>query len=151
MQAMSYWLYIFLSCSFRFNIYETAVHFTMILRLTVLQVEICSIHIPKAILDSNPFNTLMQEVMISSKFESVCVGNWSNLTLQRIFDTWWACMNRSSMCAIVWNSSGDGTAWHFYMHCRFKVTGSPGSVCIIYHQVLCHPLEMGLAQWEYTC
>jgi len=44
-------------------------------------------------LDSKSVNTLLIEVMISSKYERVFICDLSDLALQIIFDAWWASMN----------------------------------------------------------
>jgi len=52
-------------------------------------------------------------------------------------------MNVGSKSPIGWNKSRHAPLWRFYLHCRIEETGSPGIICIICHQVLCHPAEHG--------
>jgi len=86
-------------------------------------------------------NTSLLEVMISSKNERVFIRNLSNLTLQIIFDNWWASMNVGSTRPIVWHNAKCARSWHFYLHCRIEETGSPGIISIVCHQVLHHPSD----------
>jgi len=67
----------------------------------------------------------------------------SDLTLQIIFDAWWASMHVASPCPIAWNSSRQASSWRFDLHCGIEETDSPGFICIVCHQVLCHPSEHG--------
>jgi len=90
-------------------------------------------------------NTSLLEVMISSKNERVFIRDLSDLTLQIIFDTWWAPMNIGSKRPTVWKNSRYAPSWRFYLHCGIEETGSPGIVCIVSHQVLCHPSEHGIS------
>jgi len=93
--------------------------------------------------DSKSLNTSLLEFMISSKNEPVFICNLSDLTLQMIFDTWWASMNEGSKRPIAWNNSRHAPSWRFYLHCGIEETGSPGIICIVCHQVLRHPSEHG--------
>jgi hypothetical protein len=93
--------------------------------------------------DTKSLNTSLLEVMISSKNERVFIRDLSDLTLQIVFDAWWASMNVSSKQPIVWNNSRYAPSWRFYLHCGIEKTGSPGIICIICHQVLRHPSEHG--------
>jgi len=93
--------------------------------------------------DSKFLNTSLLEVMISSKNERVFIRDLSNLTLQIIFDAWWASMNEGSKRPIAWNASRHAPSWRFYLHCATEETGSPGIICIVCHQVLRHPSEHG--------
>jgi hypothetical protein len=67
----------------------------------------------------------------------------SDLTLQIIFDAWWASMNVDSKQPIGWNISRHAPLWRFYLHCRIEEHGSPSIICIVCHQVLRHPSEHG--------
>jgi len=71
--------------------------------------------------------------------------NLSDLTLQNIFDTWWASMNVGSKQPIDWKNSRHAHWWRFYLHCGIEDIGSPGIKCIICHQVFRHPSELVLA------
>jgi len=93
--------------------------------------------------NTQSFNTSLLEVMISSNNERVFIRDLSDLTLQIIFDTWWASMNVGSKRPIAWNNSRHAPSWRFYLHCGIEVTGSPGIICIVCHQVLRHPSEHG--------
>ena len=93
--------------------------------------------------DSKSLNTLFLEVIISSKNECVFIHDLSDLILHIIFDTWWASMNVGSKHLIGWNNSRHAPSWWFYVHCGIEETGSPAIICIVCHQVLCHPSEHG--------
>jgi len=93
--------------------------------------------------DSKSRNTSLLEVMISSKDERVLIRDLSDLTLQTLFDTWWASMNVGSKRPTAWNNSTHASSWRFYLHCGIEETGSPGIICIVCHQVLRHPSEHG--------
>jgi len=81
--------------------------------------------------------------MISSKNECVFICDLSDLTLQNIFDAWWASMNVGSKRPIAWNASRHAPSWRFYLHCGMEECGSPGIICIVCHQVLRYPSEHG--------
>jgi len=93
--------------------------------------------------DSKSLNTSLLEVLISSKNECVFIRDLSDLTLQIIFDAWWASMNVGSKRPIVRNNSRHAPSWQVYLHCGIEETGSPGIICILCHQVLRHPSEHG--------
>jgi len=52
--------------------------------------------IPTAMSDSNSFNASLCEVMISPRNEHVIIRDMSDITLEIIFDAWWASMNVDS-------------------------------------------------------
>jgi len=81
--------------------------------------------------------------MISSKNERVFLRDLSDLTLQIIFEAWWASMNVGWKRPIVWNNSRHAPSWRFYLHCRIEETGSPSIISIVCHQVLRYPSEHG--------
>jgi hypothetical protein len=81
--------------------------------------------------------------MISSKNERVFIRDLSDLTLQIIFDAWWASINVGSKRPIAWKNSRHAPLWRFYLHCGIQKTGSPGIICIICPQVRRHPSEHG--------
>jgi hypothetical protein len=93
--------------------------------------------------DSKSLNTSLLEVMISSKNERVFIRDLCDLTLQIIFDAWWASMNEGSKRPIAWNASRHAPSWRFYLRCGIEETGNPGIICIVCHQVLRHPSEHG--------
>jgi len=93
--------------------------------------------------NSKSLNISFLEVMISSKNERVFIHDVSDLTLQIIFDARWASMNVDSKRPMAWNNSRHAPSWQFYLHCGIEVTGSPGIICIVCHQVLLHPSEHG--------
>jgi hypothetical protein len=98
--------------------------------------------------DSQSLNTLLLVVMISSKNKRVFIHDLRDLTLQTIFDAWWASMNVGSKRPIAWNNSRRTPLWQFYLQCGIEETGSPGNICIMCHQVLRHPSEHGTSS---TC
>jgi len=59
-------------------------------------VKVLSFLIPTAMSDSKSLNTALLEVMITSKHERVFMRDLSDLTLQIIFDAWWASMKVDS-------------------------------------------------------
>jgi len=81
--------------------------------------------------------------MISYKNERVFIRDLSNLTVQIIFDAWWAAMNECSKRSIGWNDSRHALSGQFYLDYGIEATGSPGTICTVCHQVLCHPSEHG--------
>ena len=93
--------------------------------------------------DTQSLNTSLLEVMISSKNERVFIRDLSDLTLQIIFDAWWASMNVGSKRPIAWKNSRHAPSSRFNLQCGIEETGSPGIICIVCHQVLRHPSEHG--------
>jgi len=81
--------------------------------------------------------------MISSKNAHVFIRDLSDLTLQIICDGWWASMNVDSKRPIACNASRHAPSGRFYLHCGIDESGSPGIICIVCHQVLCHPSDHG--------
>jgi len=111
--------------------------------LAVSWVSLPSFLIPTAMSDSKSLNTLLLEVIISSKDERVIIRDLSNLTLQIIFNAWWDSMNVGSMRPIAWNKSRHASLCGLYLYCGIEETGSPGIICIVCHQVLCQSSEHG--------
>ena len=109
----------------------------------VFRVELPSSRILTAMSDSKSLNTSLREVMISSKNESVVIRDLTDLTLHIILDAWWASINVGLKQPTAWNNSRHASWWQFYLHCGIEETGIPGIICIICHQVLCHPSEQG--------
>jgi len=140
--AMSYWSD-YLPCSCRVNIQEPAVCFTVSLFSAVSRVGIPSILISTAMSDTQSLNTSLLEVMIPSKTERVCIPDLSDLTLQIIFDAWWASMDEGSKRPIAGNMSRHAQSWRFWLHRGIEETSSPGIICIVCHQVVPHPSEHG--------
>jgi hypothetical protein len=93
--------------------------------------------------DTQSLNTSLIEDMIPFKNERVFIRNLSNLTLQIIFDAWWASMNVGLKRPIAWNDSTHAPSWQFYLHCGIEETSSLGIICIVCYQVLRHPSEHG--------
>jgi len=52
-------------------------------------------------------------------------------------------MKVGSKQPVAWNASSHAPSWRFYLHCGIEESGSPGIICIVCHQVLCHPSEHG--------
>jgi len=98
--------------------------------------------------DSQSSNTLLPEVMISSKNELVFIRDLSDLCFQIIFNTLWASVNVSTKHPIPCYHSCHAPSWQFYLHCGIVETCCPGMVCIICHQVLCHPSEHGTSSMQ---
>jgi len=111
--------------------------------LTVTQIELPRDRFTTAMSDTKSLNTSLLEVMIYSKNECVMIRDLSDLTLQRIFDAWWASMNVGSKRPMAWNDSRHAPSWRSYLHCGMDGTGSPGIICIVCHQVLRPPSEHG--------
>jgi len=88
--------------------------------------------------------------MISSKNLHVFIRDLSILKLQIIFDAGWASMNIGSRWPIAWKNFRHAPSWRFYLHCGIEETGSPGIICIVYHQVLRHTSEHGTSSmWKH--
>jgi hypothetical protein len=85
--------------------------------LTVSQLELHSLHLHTAMSDSKSINTLLLDVMISSKIEQVFVCDLTELTLQIIFDAWWASMNVGLKHPIAWSNSNHAPSWCIYLYC----------------------------------
>jgi len=133
----------FCTCSSGVDIYEPAFCFTIMLLSAISQVGLHSFLIPTTMSDLKSHNTLLLEAMISCKNEDVFIHDLSDLTLQIIFDIWWASMNVGSSLPIASNNSRQVSSWRLYFHCGIKETGHPGITCIICHQLLRHPSEHG--------
>jgi len=143
MHAMSHRAYFFVAHSSRVNIAEPAIFSTIPYLLTSFQFQLPSHPIPTTMWDSQSLNTLLREVMISSKNERVFIRDLNDLMLQIIFNAWWATMNVGSKRSIAWKNSSHAPSWRFYLYCRIEETGNPGIICIVCHQVLRHPSEHG--------
>jgi hypothetical protein len=50
-------------------------------------------------------------------------------------------MNEGSKRPITWNYSRHAPLWQFYLHRGIELTGHPGTICIIHHQVISHSSE----------
>jgi len=111
--------------------------------LTVTQIELSRVQSPTAMSDTKSLNTSLLEVMMSSNNGRGSIRDLSDLTLQIIFDAWWASMDEGSKRPIAWNNSRHAPPWRFYLYCGIDGTGSPGIICIVCHQVLRHPSEHG--------
>jgi len=133
----------FFACSSGVNIYNPAICCTITVLSAVTGVVFASFHIPTAMSDSQSVNTSMPEVMISSKNECDIIRDLSEITLQIVFDAWWASTNVQSKHLIAWNNSRQAPSWRFYLLCGIEETGSPGIICVVCHQVLRHPSEYG--------
>jgi len=96
-----------------FSIEEPAVYYTITILSAVFQVGLPSILNFTTMSDSQSLNTSLLEVMISSKNECVFIRDLSDLTLQIIFDAWWASMNVGSKRPIAWKNSRHAPSWRF--------------------------------------
>jgi len=93
--------------------------------------------------DTQSLNTSLLEVKISSTSECVFICDLSNLTLQIIFNDWWASINVGSKQPFAGNNSRHAPSLQFYLQCGIEETGSPGIICIVCDQVLRRPSEHG--------
>jgi len=100
--------------------------------------------------DSKSLNTSLLEVVITSKNKWIFIGDLNDLTLQIIFNTWWASIHVGSKRLIACNNSTHGPSWWFYLHCRIQETGSPGFICVVCHHVLRNPSDHGTSSiWKH--
>jgi len=83
----------FFGCRSRVNIEEPTFCITITLFSAVSQVRSPSFPISTTMSDSKSLNTSLLEDIMSSKNECVCISDFSDLTLQIIFDAWWASIN----------------------------------------------------------
>jgi len=137
----------FFACSSRVDIYKPAICWTITWLLAVTRVVLSSFLIPTAMSNSQSLNTSMLEVVISAKNERVIIQDLSDHTLQIVLNAWRASINVDSKRLIARNNSRNTSSWRFYLHCEIEETVSPRIICIICHQVLCHPSEHGTAEW----
>jgi len=114
---------------------------TLTYLLTVTQIKLPRVQLPTTMSDTKSLKTSLLEVMISLKNECVFIRDLSNLTLQMIFDAWWASRNVGSKRPSAWNYSGHAPSWRCYLHCGIEETGSTGIICIVCHQVPRPPSE----------
>jgi len=140
MHAMSYRSGFF-TCSCTVNSWEPAVSYTATILSAFFQVGIPSFLRLTAMSDSKSLNTSSLDVIIFSKNKHVFIHDLSDLTLQIIFNARWASMNVGSKWPIAWKRSRHAPSWRLFLHCGIEETGSPGSICIVCHQVLHHPSE----------
>jgi hypothetical protein len=110
---------------------------------TVTETELCKVQFPTAMSDTKSLNTLLLQVMVPSNNECVLIRDLCNLTLQIVFNAWWASMDIGSKRPIAWINSTHAPSWRFYLHCGIELTGSPSIICIVCHHVLRHPSEHG--------
>jgi len=81
--------------------------------------------------------------MISSKNARVFICDLNDLTLQIIFDSWWASMNVDLEWPIDWTNPRNAPSWQFYWHCGIQETRSPGIISIVGLHVLRHTSKHG--------
>jgi len=127
--------------SSKVNIEQPAFSFTIRYLDAVPWHVLPSLQILTTMWDSKSFTTSFLEDKISSKNECVFIHNLSDLTLQIIFDAWWASINVGSEQSIGCNNYWNAATWGFYLHCGIEETSSLGMICIVCHQVLCHSSE----------
>jgi len=140
MHAMSY-ISDFFACSCRVNSWEPTVCNNVTLLSAVFRVGIPILLILNAMSDYKSLNISVLEVMFSAKNKRVFIHDLSNLTIQVIFNAWWASMNVGWKRHIARNNSRHAPSWRFCLHCGIEETGSYGIICIVCHQVLHHPSE----------
>jgi len=116
----------------------------------VLPVGLRSILINTPMQDSKSLNTSLLEVMISSINNRICFRHLSDLTLQIIFDAWWASLNVDSKLPVAWINCRHAPSWRCFLHCGLEETGSPGIISIVSHQVRRHSSEHGTSSmWKH--
>jgi len=111
--------------------------------VAVSDIQLHSFQIPTVMSQTKFLNTLLQEVMRSSKNEPLFISDLSDLTLQIISDAWWASMNVCVKHSIACNTWRHAPKWRVYLHCGIEETGWPGIIFIDCHQVLCDPSDLG--------
>jgi len=131
------------ACSSIANIWQHKIRITITLLSAFSRFRLPSFPIATAMSDSKSIHSSLLEVMMSSENEHVIIWDMSDITLQIIFDAWWASMNVASKSPIAWNNSTDASSGRFYLFCVMEETGNPRIICIICHQVLRHPSEYG--------
>jgi len=95
-------------CNCKVNIYEPAVWDIVSLPSAVFRVRLPRFLIPTAMSHSKSLNTSLLQVMISAKNDPVFIRDLSDLTLQLVFDAWWAAMKVGSKRPIAWRNSRHG-------------------------------------------
>jgi len=81
--------------------------------------------------------------MITSRNNRIFIRDLSDLTLYILFAALWSSINVHSKHPIAWNNSRHESSWRSYLHCAIEQTSSPRIICIVFHQVFCHPSEHG--------
>jgi len=111
MHAMSHRSDIFLTCSSKVKLEDPALYLTISNLLTVTHGELPRVHYCTAMSDTKYLHTSQLEVMISSKNEHVLIRNLTDLTLQIIFDAWWASIHLGSKRPVACNISRHAPSW----------------------------------------
>jgi len=140
MHAMSDWSEYY-PCSCRVNIVQSRMCFTVSLFSALSPVGLPSFRNSSTMLDTQSLNNSLLEVLICSKNECVIIGDLSDLTVQIIFDAWWASMNIGSKRSNSWKNSRHAPSWQFNFYCAIEETSSPSITCIVCNRVLCLPSE----------
>jgi hypothetical protein len=70
--------------------------------------------------DTKSVSTLLQDVKISSQNERVFICDLCDLTLNIIFDIWWASINVDSKRPIACNNSGHVPSWRLNLNCGIE-------------------------------
>jgi len=104
MHALSHRSEIF-AVSCRVNIYAAAVYLTVSLLSAVFPVGLPGMQIVTAMSDSKSLNISLPGVLISSKNQHVFIRDLGDLSLQIIFDAWWASIHIGSKPPIPSNDS----------------------------------------------
>ena len=141
MHAMSHRSDFFLACNSKVNIKEPAFSLTITYPLPGTQIELPRVQLATAMSDTKSLNIPLLEVIISSKNNRVFICDLSDLTLQIIFNAWWASFNVGSKRPIALNNSRHVPSWQFYLHSGIEETSSSGIICIVSHHVVRHPSE----------
>jgi len=81
MHAMSHRSDFFLACSSKVSIWEPVFYLSITYALTVTQMELPRVQFPTAMSDTESLNTLLLEVMISSKNKPVFIRDLGDFTL----------------------------------------------------------------------
>ena len=136
MHAISRRFDFFLAHNSRVNIWEAELYYPITDLFTVSEVDLDCSQISSYMSDYDSLITSLLEVLISSQHECVFIRDFSNLTLQIIFNSWWLFMSVGSKCPVTSNNPRHVLSWRLNLHCGKKETGIPGIMCIISHQVL---------------
>lgn len=92
---------------------------------------------------SSSIDISVLEVLSASDDRTVYIRDSDNTTLQSTFDSWWVSMNTTTKKPVNWNGRKSSPAWRFYKQCGIISDGTPAIICIVCHQILAHPSQVG--------